>query len=81
MPSEGNPALILRLDRPIRSGLQVRAMSRGVSLNELAKFVLIECPTSDHLALGVRTQMSLNELLHQLMTAKPNHSESIHADR
>ena len=42
MPSEGNPRLVLRLDPLIRSGLQARAMSRGVSLNELAKFVLVE---------------------------------------
>ena len=42
MPNEGNPRLILRLDPFMRSGLQVRAMSKGVSLNELAKFVLVE---------------------------------------
>ena len=42
VPSEGNPRLILRLDSLIRSGLQARAMSEGVSLNELAKFVLVE---------------------------------------
>ncbi len=42
MPSEGNPRLTLRLDPLIRSGLQARAMSRGVSLTELAKFVLVE---------------------------------------
>ncbi len=42
MPNEGNPRLILRLDPLIRSDLQARAMSRGVSLNELAKFVLVE---------------------------------------
>ena len=42
MPSEGNPRLVLRLDPLIRSGLQAKAMSVGVSLNELAKFVLVE---------------------------------------
>ncbi len=42
MPNEGNPRLILRLDPLIRTGLEARAMSRGVSLNELAKFVLVE---------------------------------------
>lgn len=42
VPSEGNPRLILRLDPLIRSGLQAQAMSKGVSLNELAKFVLVE---------------------------------------
>lgn len=42
MPSEGNRRLILRLDRLIRGGLEARAMSRGVSLNELAKFVPVE---------------------------------------
>jgi hypothetical protein len=42
VPNEGNPRLILRLDPPIRSVLQARAMSRGVFLTELAKFVLVE---------------------------------------
>ena len=42
MPSEGNPRLVLRLDPLILSGLQAKAMSVGVSLNELAKFVLVE---------------------------------------
>jgi len=42
VPNEGNPRLILRLYPLIRSGLQARAMSEGVSLNELAKFVLVE---------------------------------------
>ena len=42
MPSDGNPRLVLRLDPLIRSGLQAKAMSVGVSLNELAKFVLVE---------------------------------------
>ena len=42
MPSEGNPRVVLRLDPLIRSGLQAKAMSVGVSLNELAKFVLVE---------------------------------------
>ena len=42
MPTEGKLRLILRLDPLIRSDLQARAMSRGFSLNELAKFVLIE---------------------------------------
>ncbi len=42
MPNQGNARLSLRLDPLIRTGLQARAMSRGVSLNELAKFVLVE---------------------------------------
>ena len=42
MPNEGNARLTLRLDPLIRSGLEARAMSRGVSLSELAKFVLVE---------------------------------------
>ena len=42
MTSEGNPRLTLRLDPLIRSGLEARAMSRGVSLSELTKFVLVE---------------------------------------
>jgi hypothetical protein len=42
VPTEGNPRLILRLDPLIRSGLEAQAMSNGVSLNELAKFVLVE---------------------------------------
>jgi len=42
VPNQGNPRLILRLDPLIRSGLEARAMSRGVTLNELAKFVLVE---------------------------------------
>ena len=42
MPSEGNPRLVLRLDPLIRSGLEARAMSRGVSLSELARYVLVE---------------------------------------
>jgi hypothetical protein len=42
VPNEGNPRLILRLDPLIRTDLEARAMPRGVSLNELAKFVLVE---------------------------------------
>jgi len=42
VPSEGNPRLVLRLDPLIRSGLEARAMSRGVSLSELARYVLVE---------------------------------------
>jgi len=42
VPNEGNQRLTLRLDPLIRAGLQARAMSRGVSLSELAKFVLVE---------------------------------------
>lgn len=42
VPSEGNRRLVLRLDPLIRTGLEARAMSRGVSLNDLAKFVLVE---------------------------------------
>ena len=42
MPSKGNPRLVLHLDPLILSGLQAKAMSVGVSLNELAKFVLVE---------------------------------------
>jgi hypothetical protein len=40
--SEGNPRLTLRLDPLIRAGLEARALSRGVTLTELAKFVLVE---------------------------------------
>ena len=42
VPSGGNARLILRLDPPIRSGLQAPAMSKGGSVSELAKFVLVE---------------------------------------
>ena len=42
MPNKGNPRLILRLDPLIRTGLQARAISKGLSLNELAKFGLVE---------------------------------------
>jgi predicted HicB family RNase H-like nuclease len=42
VPNESTHRLILCLNPLIRSDLQTRAMSRGFSLNELAKFVLIE---------------------------------------
>ncbi len=42
MPSEGNRRLVLRLDPLIRSGLLARAMSKRVSITELARFVLVE---------------------------------------
>lgn len=42
MTSEGNPQLQLRLEPLLRSGLQAIALTRNVTLNELAKAVLRE---------------------------------------
>jgi hypothetical protein len=42
VPGRGNPELHLRLDPLLYSGLHAQALSRGVSVNELARFVLVE---------------------------------------
>lgn len=42
VPAEGNPRLYMRLDPLLYSSLRAQAMSRGVSVHELVRFLLVE---------------------------------------
>jgi len=42
VPTRGNPELHIRLDPLLYSGVQAQALSRGVNVNELVRFLLVE---------------------------------------